>query len=116
MRLRADGVEVASYVVSPGIDPRHGLRPYLHPVRTLNGVTVTDALAGPGYTLVFGGLSGADRWFVRTGIYPGVCAALAFERPPVVPAGGAIERRLRVLVADGALSPDQVEAYCRHEV
>jgi hypothetical protein len=72
------------------------------------------ALRGPTYTLVFQGLTGDDRWFVRTGIYPGVCAALAFERPLVVPAGGAVERRLRVLVADGSLSREHVEAYCRH--
>ena len=69
------------------------------------------ALAGA-YTLVFTGLSGDDRWFVRTGIYPGVCAALAFERPLTVSARTPVERRLRVLVADGALDHARVRAYC----
>jgi hypothetical protein len=261
MRLRIGTVEVASYVVDPGLDVRLGPRPYLHPVRTLGGVPVTDALcfdhpwhlgasvaladvagvnlwggrtyvrgagytwlddhgriahagwlpaddgfaerltwSGPGgelllterrrvtatpaahgwrlsvgytltapadraitlgspathgrtggagyggffwraapgdataftarldgeeavngsaepwvavtvpgaYTLVFEGLTGDDRWFVRTGDYVGVCAALAFERELVVPAGGTISRRLSVLVADGALTRDQI--------
>ena len=272
VRLRVDGVEVASYVVDPAVDPRHGPRPYLHPVRTLGGVVVTDvepadhpwhlgvsvamqdvagtnlwggrtyvrdrgytwlddhgtiahvrwlpwaggfaerlewrdpagrpllveerriaaaaapagwelsfayaltpagpgevalgspatngrpggagyggffwrcapgpsaadaftvftasaageeavngsgepwlALTGPSagglpYTLVFRGLAGDDRWFVRTGIYPGVCAALAFARPLVVDAG-AVRRRLTVLVADGVLARDQIAAW-----
>jgi len=67
------------------------------------------ALTGPGpYTLVFQGLAGDDRWFVRTGIYPGVCAALAFERPLVVTAETPVVRRVRVLVADGRLSRDEV--------
>ena len=67
------------------------------------------ALTGSGpYTLVFRGLDGADRWFVRTGIYPGVCAALAFERPLVVTPEAPVARRLTVLVADGMLSRDGV--------
>lgn len=59
--------------------------------------------AGDAYTLVFKGLRGDDRWFVRTGDYPGVCAALAFEKPLVIPAGTSIERVITVLVADGSL-------------
>jgi hypothetical protein len=71
------------------------------------------ALTGPGpYTLVFTGLQDDDRWFVRTGIYPGVCAALAFDRPLVVPAGTSLERRIAVLVADGALTRDEVREAC----
>jgi hypothetical protein len=73
------------------------------------------ALTGPAaggrpYTLVFRGLAGDDRWFVRTGIYPGVCAALAFARPLVVDAR-AVRRRLTVLVADGVLTRDRVAAW-----
>ena len=56
------------------------------------------------YTLVFDGLAGADRWFVRTGDYVGVCAALAFEKPLVIAGGETVERRLGVLVADGVVS------------
>ena len=65
-------------------------------------LTVSDA-----YTLVFRGLSGDDRWFVRTADYVGVCAALAFDHPLIVPAGATVSRRLSVLVADGALNRDQ---------
>ena len=78
----------------------------------VNGsATAWVALAGA-YTLVFSGLSGDDRWFVRTGIYPGVCAALAFARPLTVSTLAPVERRLRVLVADGALDRAGVRAYC----
>jgi hypothetical protein len=66
-------------------------------------LTVHDA-----YTLVFRGLAGDDRWFVRTGEYPGVCAALAYERPLAIAAGDTVRRRLAVLVADGTLTRDQV--------
>jgi hypothetical protein len=257
-QLTVDGVPVASYVVEPALDIRLGPRPYLHPVRTLGGVTVTDLLpfdhpwhlgaslampyvngfnlwggrsclreqgytwrddhgrivhtgwdpdglerlrwldgdgrlllhesrrvaatpaalgwwlsfdfdltappgpdvvlgspatsgypgaggyggffwrAGPGesraftaggadrvqgsaepwmaltvggaYTLVFVGLSGDDRWFVRSaGEYAGVCAALAYERPLTIAAGATLSRRIRVLVADGELTGEQIE-------
>lgn len=264
VRLRVDGVPVAEYTTAPAVDPRHGPRPYLHPVRTLGGVPVTDvepadhrwhlgvsvamqdvdgtnfwggrtyvrgrgytwlddhgrivhtrrlsadpdayaellewrdrdgrvlvterrvlaarlsgpgwrlsfdyelrapadrdvtlgspatngrpdgagyggffwraapgpataftatcdgekkvngsaepwvALTGPGpYTLVFRGLSGDDRWFVRTGSYPGVCAALAFDRPLRLSAGTVLARRLDVLVVDGLLDRAAIEA------
>jgi hypothetical protein len=67
------------------------------------------AVTGLGaYTLVFRGLRDADRWFVRTGDYVGVCAALAFEHELVVPAGGTLSRRVSVLVADGVLTRDQI--------
>lgn len=71
------------------------------------------ALTGPGpYTLVFQGLADDDRWFVRTGIYPGVCAALAFERPLTLPAGTTLTRQLTVLIADGLLTRDEIQAAC----
>jgi len=57
------------------------------------------------YTLVFRGLRDDDRWFVRTGDYVGVCAALAFEHPLVIPAGTTITREIGVLVADGVAGP-----------
>ncbi|RKR91058.1 methane monooxygenase PmoA-like [Micromonospora pisi] len=43
-RLRVRGETVAEYVPEPDLDPRLSPRPYLHPVRTLAGVTVTDIL------------------------------------------------------------------------
>lgn len=58
---------------------------------------------GGAYTLVFSGLAGDDRWFVRTSEYAGVCAALAFEHPLTIPAGATLSREVRVLIADGVL-------------
>lgn len=67
------------------------------------------ALTGPGpYTLVFRGLDGDDRWFVRTGIYPGVCAALAFDHPLTVTPDAPVTRQLSVLVADRLLTRAEV--------
>ena len=66
------------------------------------------------YTLVFRGLAVGDRWFVRTDDYVGVCAALAFEQPLTVAPGAVVERDLRVLVADGALSPGEIQAALAH--
>jgi hypothetical protein len=62
------------------------------------------ALVREAYSLVFTGLAAGDHWFVRASMYPGVCAAFAFERPRVIPAGGSYAGRHLVFVADGALS------------
>jgi hypothetical protein len=61
-------------------------------------------------TLVFEGLAGSDRWFVRTGEYAGVCAALAFDQPLVVSPDTPLEREMTVRVMDGALSREQVKS------
>jgi hypothetical protein len=42
-RLRLDGRPVADYIDGSGLDPALSPRPYLHPVRTLGGILVTDA-------------------------------------------------------------------------
>lgn len=60
------------------------------------------------YTLVFRGLAGADRWFARTEEYAGVCAALAFTDPLPIKPATPLTRHLRVLVADGVLTRDQI--------
>ena len=62
------------------------------------------------YTLVFTGLGEGDRWFVRAAEYPGVCAALAFDRVRAVPPGEVLARRHRVIVADGARTRDETAA------
>ena len=62
------------------------------------------------YTLVFRGLAGDDRWFVRTDEYAGVCAALAFDKELVIPPGGTIGRDIRVRIADGVLTRAQIQA------
>jgi hypothetical protein len=54
---------------------------------------------GAPYTLVFEGLTEGDHWFVRTGIYPGVCAAWAFEQPRVIDDSWSGE--LSVTILDG---------------
>ena len=43
-RLRLGGVPVADYVDGSDLDPDLSPRPYFHPVRTLGGTVVTDAL------------------------------------------------------------------------
>jgi hypothetical protein len=88
----------ATAFTSTSDDPNGSAEPWV-------AVTVGDA-----YTLVFQGLAGNDRWFVRTGEYAGVCAALAFDHPLILQADTTITREIRVLIADGVLTRDQLSA------
>jgi hypothetical protein len=88
---------------------RRGVR-HLHGHRgdwlALTGATGADAR----WTLVFVPVeerARADRWFARTGDYPGVGSCLAWERPLVVPTGGTLRRRIITIVADGTLTVDR---------
>ncbi|GAA2191485.1 DUF6807 domain-containing protein [Micromonospora lupini] len=70
-RLLVGGTEVARYVVDPAVDARHGPRPYLHPVRTLGGTVVTDALPADhvwhlGASLAVQDVNGTNLWGGRT--------------------------------------------------
>ncbi|MEU7924146.1 PmoA family protein [Micromonospora sp. NPDC049107] len=70
-RLLVGGTEVARYVVDPALDARHGPRPYLHPVRTLGGTVVTDALPADhvwhlGASLAVQDVDGVNLWGGRT--------------------------------------------------
>ncbi|MEO3747214.1 PmoA family protein [Plantactinospora sp. B5E13] len=65
---------------------------------------------GAAYTLVFTGLGDGDHWFVRTGIYPGVCVALAWQRTRRLAAGTSLRRRHRIVVADGNLLREGIAA------
>ncbi|MGN9768639.1 PmoA family protein [Micromonospora sp. SD12] len=70
-QLSVDGVPVARYVVDPAVDPRHGPRPYLHPVRTLGGTVVTDAFPADhvwhlGASLAVQDVDGTNLWGGRT--------------------------------------------------
>ncbi|WP_410809014.1 PmoA family protein [Micromonospora sp. 067-2] len=70
-RLRVGDTEVARYVLDPALDVRHGPRPYLHPVRTLGGTVVTDALPADhvwhlGASLAVQDVNGANLWGGRT--------------------------------------------------
>ncbi|MDG4810342.1 PmoA family protein [Micromonospora sp. WMMD1120] len=99
-RAVADGEPVVFTADADGEETVNGsAAPWL----ALSGV----GSGGGAYTLVFTGLGRDDRWFVRTGMYPGVGVAFAFERPAVVPAGGSRHGRYRVVVADGALDRSQ---------
>ncbi|MGC4813919.1 PmoA family protein [Micromonospora sp. DT228] len=70
-RLWVGDTEVARYVVDPALDARHGPRPYLHPVRTLGGTVVTDALPADhvwhlGASLAVQDVNGSNLWGGRT--------------------------------------------------
>lgn len=65
---------------------------------------------GAAYTLLFSGLPEGDRWFVRSSMYPGVCAAFAFDEPRVIPAGTSRSGRHRIAVVDGHLDRDGLGA------
>ncbi|MBM2621003.1 PmoA family protein [Actinoplanes sp. LDG1-06] len=64
---------------------------------TASAVTLT---VDDRYALTFRGLADDDRWFIRTDDYIGVCAALAWEKPLIIPAGETLTRDLTVLIRD----------------
>src|SRR5690606_32857639 len=69
--LRLAGQTVAEYVLDPVLDPTLSPRPYLHPVRTRAGVTLTDALPADhrwhlGASLAVQDVSGTNLWGGRT--------------------------------------------------
>lgn len=69
--------------------------------QALNGaVTSWLAVRGADFTLVFSTPDG-DPWFVRVADYPGVGTALAWDAPRRLGPGTAVQRTLRVAVADG---------------
>ncbi|MGI5153111.1 PmoA family protein [Plantactinospora sp. CA-294935] len=113
---RPDGAGYGGFFwrVAPG--PNRAFTASAEGEERVNGSTepwlamVGAAGGGRPYTLVFAGLADGDHWFVRTGIYPGVCVALAFDRTLPVPAGTSVRRRHRIVVADGELTRDEVEA------
>jgi hypothetical protein len=63
-RLRLDGVPVADYADGGEHDPALSPRPYLHPVRTLGGILVTDALPAdhPWHLGISVALQDVDGW------------------------------------------------------
>ncbi|GLY04546.1 PmoA family protein [Actinoplanes sp. NBRC 101535] len=95
---RATGGEAVAFT-STGDEPHGSDADWL-------AVTVGDA-----YTLVFRGLAGRDRWFVRLEEYVGVCQALAWEQPLRIVPGTPLTRDIRVLVADGVLSREAIAAH-----
>lgn len=66
------------------------------------------------FTVVLAAMDEATRqdpWFVRVDGYPGLCSSLAATTPLVVAAGAGVTRRLRALVADGALTPADINTH-----
>jgi len=109
---RPDGAGYGGFFWRATAGPAHAFTAEQDGEEKVNGsaepwVAVT---VGEAYTLVFQGLAGEDRWFVRTGEYVGVCAALAFNETLTIPAGSTLERQLTVLVADGVLTRDRIQA------
>jgi hypothetical protein len=45
-------------------------------------------------------VSGAERWFVRTSMYPGICDAWAFDKVRVIEAGQTWSGSFKALIAD----------------
>src|SRR5688500_9648779 len=71
MQIAAGGVPVAEYVLAPALDPTLSPRPYLHPVRTLGGVVITDAEPEDhrwhlGLSLAMQDVNGTNLWGGRT--------------------------------------------------
>ncbi|MEU6024119.1 PmoA family protein [Micromonospora sp. NPDC047134] len=66
---------------------------------------------GGEYTLVFSGLGAGDRWFVRAGMYPGVCVAFAFAQTATIPAGQARHNRYQVVIADGTRTAAEIQRW-----
>jgi hypothetical protein len=71
VELRVGGRTVAEYVLRPDLDPTLSPRPFLHPVRTLGGVVVTDALPADhrwhlGASLAVPDVAGTNLWGGRS--------------------------------------------------
>lgn len=54
--------------------------------------------------------SAGDPWFVRVADYPGIGAALAWDRAVAASPGAPVRRAYRLLVADGRLTDAEVAA------
>ncbi len=72
--LRVGGSVVAEYLIHPDIDATLVPRPYLHPVRTLGGTVVTDALPADhrwhlGVGLAMPDVAGANLWGGRSYVH-----------------------------------------------
>jgi Methane oxygenase PmoA len=73
-QLRVSGRPVAEYVLAPDLDPTLVPRPYLHPIRTLAGTTVTDVLPPDhewhlGAGLAIPDVAGTNLWGGRTYVH-----------------------------------------------
>jgi hypothetical protein len=93
---------------APGAEAPRVFTPTATGERAANGSTepwlaLTSRPPDP-YTLIFTGLAAGNHWFVRATQYPGVCAALAFEKPRVIEAGTTMSGHHAVVVADAVLS------------
>jgi hypothetical protein len=94
---------------APGAEPPRVFTATTGGEDSVNGSTAgwvaLASLSPDPYTLIFIGLPPAEAWFVRSTMYPGVCAAFAFEKPRVIAAGETMSGRHTVVIADAVLSP-----------
>lgn len=68
-------------------------------------------ISGPATVVVAAaGTRRPEPWFVRVSSYPGLGSALAWDRPVVLGAGQALQRRFDIWVADGRLDLEAVSA------
>jgi Methane oxygenase PmoA len=68
-------------------------------------LTFTDADAAS-TMVIFADPSVTEPWFIRTTEYPGLCAALAFNRPLTLAPDADLVRNYRIMIADGKWRPD----------
>jgi predicted dehydrogenase len=64
------------------------------------------ALSGPATIVIAapGAAEAGEPWFVRVREYPGICSALAWDRPAVLSPGAVLRRRFDVAIVDGRLT------------
>lgn len=111
LRVAGAGPVVAEYVTEPVVDPRRGPRPFLHPVRTLAGTVVTDALPEDhthhlGVSVAMQDVNGVNLWggrtYVRDQGYQWLDDHARIVQESLTDGGHRIEGSLRWLDTKGA--------------
>jgi hypothetical protein len=84
--------------LAPQEAPPHVAAGALTGEEEVNGCTEPELLwRAQDYQIRF---SGAQQWFVRTSMYPGVCDAWAFDKVRTIEAGQTWESGMRLLISD----------------
>ncbi|MFC7331121.1 PmoA family protein [Marinactinospora rubrisoli] len=94
--------------LGPGLEGEEALHGTRAPWLAMSGAAPGD---GAPWTLVFLAFPpDPDPWFLRAGQYPGVGAALAWDRPLWLDTGGWLRRRTATVVLDGHPAPAGLDA------